>query len=384
MNNKELKEQRPNLKWPPQSEEIKQAFSEIYSSGDWWKYTGKRVKKLENEFAKYHDCLFGVATCNGSVAIDIALKSLNIKQGDEIILPAYDFYSLPKSVLNVGATPVFADVCPDNFTINKDEVKKKINFKTKAIIAVHISGSVAELDALKDIAKDKNVYLIEDCAQAHGAIYDGKKVGSWGDLGIFSFGGVKLMTCGQGGMITTSSEDLYKRCYAITNRGHLPDWTVNPYGIIGENFQLSELQAAILLPQLALLNMYNQKREEAVRFLDQQLSQIDGIQTFIQFPKTDRRAFMRYSFCYKQDHFPHTTKSKFIEMLKSESVPAMGGYTTIATEPRLQKMFANHQDDFLNSRLGEEEIVAIHHPFLLEEPLILVSLVEKIKAFLFN
>ncbi len=382
MNNKESKEQKSNLKWPPQTEEIKQAFSEIYSSGDWWRYVGERVKRLEAEFAKYHDCLFGVAVCNGSVAIDIALKALDIKLGDEVILPAYDFFSLPKSVLNVGATPVFADVCSDNFTIDKDKVKKKISSNTKAIIAVHISGSVAELDALKDIAKEKNIYLIEDCAQAHGAIYDGKKVGSWGDLGVFSFGGVKLMTCGQGGMITASDEDLYKKCYAITNRGHLPDWTINPYGIIGENFQLSELSAAILLPQLALLETYNRKREEAVKFLDQQLSKIDGIQTFTQFPKTERRAFMRYSFCYKQKHFPHMPKSKFLETLRSEGVPALGGYTTMISEPRFQKMFENYQGDFLNSKLGEKEIVAIHHPFLLEERRVLTSLVQRIKTFL--
>jgi dTDP-4-amino-4,6-dideoxygalactose transaminase len=384
MKNKVSLKQRTGLRWPPQVKEIEEAFFEIYSSGEWWKYTGERVKKLESEFAKYHDCLFGVSTCNGSVAIDIALKALNIKSGDEVILPAYDFYSLPKSVLNVGATPVFADVSSNNFTIDKDEVKKKINPKTKAIIAVHISGSVAELDALGDIARDKNIYLIEDCAQAHGAIYDGKKVGSWGDLGIFSFGGVKLMTCGQGGMVTTSNEDLYRRCYAITNRGHLADGSINPYGIIGENFQLSELQAAILLPQLNLLDAYNQKRGEAVKFLDQELSKINGIQTFSQFLKTGRKAFMTYSFCYRQKHSPYMPKSKFIQTLRSESIPVLGGYTTMITEPRLQRAFANYRDDFPNSKRGEEEIIAIHHPFLLEEQHVLSSLVEKIKALLSN
>jgi dTDP-4-amino-4,6-dideoxygalactose transaminase len=374
--------QRSKLRWPPQTEEIERAFSEIFSSGQWWQYTGERVKRLESEFAEYHNCLFGVAVCNGSVAIDVALKALSIGEGDEVILPAYDFFSLPKSVLNVGATPVFADVCPDNFTIDKNEVKKKISLKTKAIIAVHISSSVAEMDAIKDIARDKNVYLIEDCAQAHGAIYGGKKVGSWGDLGIFSFGGIKLMTSGQGGMITTSDEDLYKRCHAIVNRGHLPGGAINPYGIIGENFQLSELQAAILFPQLSLLETYNKKREEAVGFLDQQLSEISGIDAFNQFSKTDRRAFMRYSFCYRQERFPQMPKSKFIEMLKSAGVPALGGYTTMMTEPRFQKMFAGYRGDFLNSKKGEEEIVAIHHPFLLEEHGVLASLVQKVKTFL--
>jgi perosamine synthetase len=207
-------------------------------------------------------------------------------------------------------------------------------------------------------------------------------VGSWGDLGIFSLGGVKLMTSGQGGMITTSDEDLYKRCYAIVNRGHLPDGAINPYGIIGENYQLSELQAAILLPQLTLLDSYNQKREEAVRLLDEKLSEIDEIDAFSQFPGTQRRAFMRYSFCYRPKRLPPIAKNKFIEMLRSEGIPASGGYTTMITEPRFQRAFASYRGDFPNSKKGEGEIVAIHHPFLLEEHHVLTSVVQKVRTFL--
>jgi dTDP-4-amino-4,6-dideoxygalactose transaminase len=123
------KESHPT--WPPHTESMEQAFAEIYSSGDWWKYTGERVKKLEREFPGSHDCRFGVSTCNGSVAIDIALKALDLKPEDEVILPAYDFYSLPKSVLNVGATPVFADVTASNLTIDREEVQKKISSRTR-------------------------------------------------------------------------------------------------------------------------------------------------------------------------------------------------------------------------------------------------------------
>ncbi|KPL01081.1 MAG: hypothetical protein AMJ91_01655 [candidate division Zixibacteria bacterium SM23_73_3] len=361
---------------------MKQAFTEIYSSGDWWKYTGERVKKLEQKFPGSHDCRFGVSICNGSVAIDIALKALGVKSGDEVILPAYDFYSLPKSVLNVGATPVFADVNSKNFTIDKDKVKKRITYRTKAIIAVHISGSLAELDALKRLAKENNIYLIEDCAQAHGAIYDGKKVGSWGDLAIFSFGGIKLMTCGQGGMITTSSEELYKRCYAITNRGHLPDGKVNPYGIIGENFQLSELQAAVLLPQIDLLESYSQRREEAFSFLDQKLSQIDGIEILSQFPKTQRRAHMRYSFCYKSQLSRKLPKMQLLEKLNHAGIPALPGYSSAKTDPRLQKIFADQEHDFPNSRMAEDQIVGIHHTFLLNDRQRLNTLADIIKESL--
>jgi dTDP-4-amino-4,6-dideoxygalactose transaminase len=368
------------LTWPPQAKEIEQAFAEIYSSGDWWKYTGDRVKRLEHEFPRLHDCRFGVSTSNGSVAIDVALKALNVKPKDEVILPAYDFYSLPKSVLNLGATPVFADVNPQNFTVDKDEIRKRITPQTKAIIAVHISGSVAELDALKAIAKENNIYLVEDCAQAHGAIYGGKKVGSWGDVAIFSFGGIKLMTCGQGGMITTSDENLYKRCYAITNRGQLPDGKVNPYGIIGENFQLSELQAAVLLPQIDLLESYSRKREEAFALLDQKLSQIDEIGVLSQFPKTQRRAHMRYSFCYKHQPSRNLPTRELINKLNQAGIPALPAYSSAPTDPRLQKIFDHQKDDFPISRMAQQEIIGIHHTFLLNDPKVLVKLAQEIKG----
>jgi 3-amino-5-hydroxybenzoate synthase len=371
--------QESDHSWPPKSKEIEQAFAEIYSSGDWWRYTGERVRKLEREFPRSHQSRFGVSVCNGSVAIDIALKALGVGPGDEVILPAYDFYSLPKSVLNVGATPVFVDVTPGNLTIDRQEVEKKISPRTRAVIAVHISGSVAELDALKRVAEENNIRLIEDCAQAHGAIYDGKKVGSWGDLAVFSFGGIKLMTCGQGGMIVTSDKELYNRCYAITNRGHLPDGTVNPYGIIGESYQMSELQAAILFPQIGLLEPYSQKREEACSLLDRELSNVEGVEILSQFPKTGLRAHMRYSFYYKNRLARELPRERLIERLKQAGIPAMPGYSSAGTDPGLQRVFADQGDDFPNSEAAEQEIVGIHHTFLLSESQVLGRLAETIR-----
>jgi dTDP-4-amino-4,6-dideoxygalactose transaminase len=365
--------------WPPQSQKMREAFAEIYSSGEWCKYTGERVQRLERDFPESHDCRFGVAVCNGSVAIDIALKALGIKPKDEVILPAYDFYSLPKSVINVGAIPVLADVDPDNFTIDVNEVKKKMGPHTKAIVAVHISGSVAELDALKTSAEENNLYLIEDCAQAHGAVYDGRGVGSWGDLAVFSFGGIKLMTCGQGGMITTSDEELYQRCYAVTNRGQLPNGKVNPFGIIGENFQMSELQAAVLLPQIDLLESYSQRREDAFCLLDREFSRIEGIKTLTQFPKTGRRAHMRYSFCYGARLWEKLSRDQLIGQLREAGIPAVAGYSSAPADPRLQRAFSNGEGDFPNSRTAQEQIIGIHHTFLLKERPIVLGLAQAVR-----
>lgn len=282
------------------SQKIKKTLEDIFDKGDWWIYKGDRTKILEDKFSKYHDSKYGISVCNGTVALDVILKAFGIKKGDEIILPAYDYYSLPKSVINLEAIPVFADVSENNFTLDYEELKQKISGKTKAIVAVHISSSVAQMDKISELAKENNIFLIEDCAQSHGAVYGNQKVSSWGNVGLFSFGGIKLMTSGQGGMVVTSDEELYKKIFAIVNRGHLPDNTLNKFDIIGENYQLSELQAALLLPQLAMLNEYCNKREDASKYLDEHLKDIPGITILAQFEKTSIRAQMRYSFCINE------------------------------------------------------------------------------------
>jgi len=246
------------MEWPLNNKEILEAIEKLFSSGKWWIYKGKEAFEFEKKFAAFHNSEFGVSACNGTVPLEIVLRALGIGKGDKVILPAYNYYSLPGSVSRTGAEPVFADVTPENLTIDAEEVKKLITHNVKAVVSVHISSSVAELDRLSEICRDGGIYLIEDCAQSAGAKYGDKHTGGWGIAGLFSFGGIKLMTCGQGGMITTSDKELYEKCYAIVNRGYRPgiygtERGMNPYGIIGENFQMSELSAVILGPQLNIL-----------------------------------------------------------------------------------------------------------------------------------
>jgi dTDP-4-amino-4,6-dideoxygalactose transaminase len=349
------------------SEFIRNAFNDVFESGDWWKYKADRTGQLEEKFVHYHDSRYGVSVCNGSVALDVILKSLDIKKGDEIILPAYDYYYLPKSVINSGAVPIFADVCENNFTIDHDEISKRITNKTKAVITVHISSSLAQMDKISLITKDNNITLIEDCAQAHGAIYGNKKAGSWGDVSLFSFGGIKLMTSGQGGMIITSNEELYSRIFAVVNRGLLPDGTLNKRGIIGENFQLSELQAALLLPQLEKLDEYCDKREKSIKYLDEKLNNLKGITTLKQFHKTQRRAQMKYSFCLDESVLKNNLdRNKFINELQKRGYPISSGHSTVRNDERLQGHFKKGEK-FPNAKKAGDEIVALYHTFLLND-----------------
>lgn len=360
---------------PYQNPKVLEALKEAYSSGDWWRYKGRRADELEKSFAKFHDAEYGVSVCNGTIALDVIFKAIGLKAGDEVILPAYDFFSLPKSVINFGATPIFVDVNPNNFTIDSAQIREKISEKTKAIIAVHIDGSVAEVDAVAKIAQQNKILFIEDCAQAHGATFKDKKVGSFGDFSLFSFGGVKLITTGQGGMILCKKEEDFHKCYAITNRGLLPNKEVNSFGLVGENYQLSEIQSAMALAQLEDLEAFGIQRESAMEFLDSELEKLESVQIFMPFAGTQRRAQMRYSFKVNP-----SIREELLCFLQSKGLPILKGYSAVNNEERLQGFFDN-KESYLHAVMAQTSVLSVFHPFLLKDKSGLQELVDAIKSF---
>ena len=355
------------MEWPVNNKEILKAIEELFSTGKWWIYKGKEVFRFEKRFAEFHNSEFGISTCNGTVPLEVLLRGLGIGKGDKVILPAYNYYSLPGSVKKIGGEPIFADITEDNLTIDADEVKKLITDEVKAVIAVHISGSVAELDRLSEICKEKDIFLIEDCAQSAGAQYGDKRTGGWGIAGIFSFGGVKLMTCGQGGMITTSDKELYEKCYAIVNRGYKPgvygrERSMNNYGIIGENFQMSELSAVILGPQLDTLEKLSSRREKIMKTLDGIIEEIDGLSPLKQFQKTVYRAQMRYSFFC---NIKSMNRQEFISKANDLDIPLTGSFKSVSSDEQQFRAFASEKN-YPISENAEKSIVSIHHTDLLK------------------
>ena len=350
--------------WPPNREAINQSVTEALTSDSWWIYRGENVSHLEKRFAQLHDCLYGSSVSNATIGLEVILKALGVGPGDEVVLPAYDFYSLPKIVLNVGAKPVFVDVYPSNPTIDVDQVANLLSHRVKAVVAVHISGAVAQIDNLRRLCDEAGAYLVEDCSQATGAMYGDKHVGSWGDAAVFSFGGVKLITCGQGGMITTSSSQTYAKCYALCNRGRLPDGSVNQLGIIGENFHLSELAACVLLPQLEVLGSYCQRREAVMRFIDKQLSRVPGLRPVEQFSATSVRAQMSYAF-YADSMVLGIPITKFIDMAEQAGLSMARAHSAVASDPQLQNEFRD-SDDFPAAAATQETLIRVHHTNILK------------------
>lgn len=250
---------------PVIGEEESKAVDDILYSG--MLTQGEAVKKFEDAFSTYLGVRNSVACSNGTVALDLALKAIDTGPGDEVITPSFTFIATANAILYQGSKPVFVDVDPRTFNIDPEDIQEKITAKTKAIIGVHLYGQPFELQAVQQICEDNRLALIEDCAQAHGAEHNGRKVGGFG-MGCFSFYPTKNMTTGEGGMITTNDDRLAAKLRLMRNHGDTGKYN---HVTLGYNYRLTNIQGAIGLVQLRRLDGFNKKRIENAGFLNESL-----------------------------------------------------------------------------------------------------------------
>jgi len=249
--------------WPCYSEEEIKAVSDVLRSGNVNYWTGEQCKRFEFEFAEYVGVEYAVAVANGTVALDLALKALDIGEGDEVIVTPRTFIASVSSIINAGATPVFADVDLDSQNITAKTIAAVLSEKTRAVVCVHLAGWPCDLEPIMNLAEENNFYVIEDCAQAHGAKIDGNSVGSVGHVGCWSFCQDKIIsTGGEGGMVTTGSQDLWRKIWSYKDHGKSFEAVHNKnhgagyrwlHESFGTNWRLTEMQAAIGRLQLGWL-----------------------------------------------------------------------------------------------------------------------------------
>ncbi len=232
---------------------------------------GKKVEEFERSFAEYVGTKYAVAVSNGTAALHVALISMGIGPGDEVIVPSYTFYATASSVILSGAKPVFVDVDLRTGTMDPIDLSSKISDKTKAIIPVHIHGHPADMDSIREVIGNREIYVLEDSAQAHGAMYKGKKVGSLGEAAVFSFYPTKNMTTGEGGIITTDDEYIYNRARAIRDQGQTSKYE---HHYVGFNYRMTDINAAIGIVQLRKLDQFNKRRKEIASIYTEELSDI--------------------------------------------------------------------------------------------------------------
>ncbi len=258
--------------WPSFTQEEADAVSNVLLSNKVNYWTGEQGKKFEKEFAKWCEVNYAVAVANGTTALDLALKALNIGEGDEVIVTPRSFIASVSCVVNAGATPIFADVDLKNGNISAQTIKKVLSNKTKAIICVHLTGMPCDMDDIMHLAQEKKLFIVEDCAQAHGAKYKGMSVGSIGDIGCYSFCQDKIITTGgEGGMVVTNNEELWRKIWSYKDHGknYKSVYEVkHPLGFrwlhdsFGTNWRLTEMQSAIGRIQLNRMDSWNQRRKD--------------------------------------------------------------------------------------------------------------------------
>ncbi len=315
--------------WPQYDENEKRALLEVLESREWWRTPGSRTLQFEKEFAAYHQAKHGIAVTNGTAALEVALAALGVGPGDEVIVPNFTFVATASAVLFCGAMPVMVDVLPDTYCIDPDLVETAINERTKAIIGVHMGGHPADLDRLLEIARKHGLFLVEDCAHAHGSEWKGHKVGAIGDIGTFSFQQSKLMTAGEGGIILTNDDELERRARSIHDCGRMPGEWFYAHFIYGSNYRLSEWQGAILSQQLKRLGAQTTIRMRNAAYLDRELSKIEGITPQKTDPRVTCNGHYAYIFHYDKSKFFGLPIEKFIQAFNAEGIPTQASYPPI-------------------------------------------------------
>ncbi len=368
--------EKPLPPWPYYADDEVEAVSTVLRSGRVNAWTGPEVEWFEQQFADYVGVRHGIAVANGTVAMELALRALGIGGGDEVVVTARTFVASASAIVAVGATPVFADVDPDSQNITAETIAAVLSEKTRAVILVHLAGWPCDMDPIIQLAKEHDLRLLEDCAQAHGARYRGRHVGSFGDISAFSFCQDKIIsTGGEGGMLVTDDVALWR--YAWSYKDHGKNWDaiaqdVDGVGFrwvhdsFGTNWRLSGIQAAIGLQQLAKLDQWVEQRNSNAAMLNAGLNGLDALRLTLP-PEHIYHAYYKYYFfvqpeCLKSDW----SRDRLLEAIRAEGIPCGPGS---CSEVYLEHAFNGSPSRPVErlpvaKELGETSIMLPIHPTL--------------------
>jgi perosamine synthetase len=315
--------------WPVWNPEADQPMMELLRSGDWYRGDGHKCDEFEEKYANLIGARRVIATASGSAALITSLQMLGIDAGDEVIVSPFTFIASYNVIFNQHALPVFADTDPETFTINPQRIEERINERTRALLPVHICGLPADMNRILAIGRKHDLPVIEDACQAWLAEYEGKKCGTLGDLGCFSFQNSKHIPSGEGGAISGNNDALMDRCFAYHNCGRphgssMAGMRQNP--IRGSNRRMTEVQAGLLLSQMERALSDADKRLENALYLDAKLREIPGIVPYKLSDGATRSSYHLYPFRYKAESFDGLPRERFLAALRAEGISCGEGY----------------------------------------------------------
>ncbi len=313
--------------WPLFDETEINAVADVVRSGKWGNPDcGDMVKEFEDEFAAFCGVKYALTCVNGSVALRLALIASGVKPGDEVIIPPYTFIATSTIVLEANCVPVFVDIDPGTYNLDKRKIEAAITSRTKAIIPVHFAGQACDMDEIITIARKHDLKVIEDACHGHAAEYKGKKLGSIGDAGCFSFQSSKNLTSGEGGMVITNDEKLFNMMNSLRNVGRVKGGQWYEHHYLGCNYRMTQLQVVLLLSQLKRLTEQTMKRHQNGTYLNSLLEKIDGIKPLDRGRGETVHSYHIYIFKYDKSKFNNLPKVEFAKMLAAEGVPSFMGY----------------------------------------------------------
>jgi dTDP-4-amino-4,6-dideoxygalactose transaminase len=314
--------------WPQYLPADAQRLQQVLESRHWGGYPvpSRYCGEFAERFAKLHGAKYGLCLANGTIALVAALQAAGIRFGDEVIVPAYTWDGTATAVLFAGGVPVFADVDPDTYCLDVESARKAITPRTKALLPVHLAMRFADMDALSALAREHGLKIIEDCAHAHGGQYRAKGAGSIGDMGCFSFQESKLMTSGEGGMVITSDLKYFEHLQSQVNCGRASMTDEYEQRVLGANYRMTELQAALLIGQLDMLPEFAAKRARAAARLSTALSAIPGIRPLPPQPSITRDTIYNYVFQYRPERHGVVARDLFVAALDAEGIPSDGRF----------------------------------------------------------
>jgi len=330
----------PFPSWPVIDKIDEESFLDSLRKKEWCRLSGKITTSFEEKWASLLGAKHATGVVNGTNAIYAALYALEVGPGDEVIVPPYTFVATINAVIQQFALPVFVDTDIETFQMDVKKLDSVITENTRCILPVHLGGNVANMDTIMKVSAARRIPVVEDACQAHYAEWRGRKVGSIGDIGCFSFQASKILPCGEGGAIVTSREDLLNRFHAFQNNGRdRLTGTRHGYQYQGSNLRMTEFQAALLLAQLTRFDEQCRRRESNARHLTELLSKIPGIQPARLYEGCTRNTYYIFMARYDAARFAGLPRSKFLQAIRREGIPCGAGYNRLNEEPFLEKTY---------------------------------------------
>ena len=314
--------------WPVWDSSAEPRIIEMLRSGRWWRGGGEYVAEFEQEYARMMGASHCLATASGSAALLIALHVAGVDAGDEVLVSPFTFIATYNVVFAHKALPVFVDTNPETFLVDADKLEEKISDRTSAILPVHIYGLPVDMDKVNAVARKHNLKVVEDACQAWLGEYKGKKLGTLGDMGCYSFQNSKNLPTGEGGAIVSNNSEMMDHCHAFHNCGR-PYGSVkrtSDYPLRGSNRRMQQMQALMLLSQMKRIQKDAALRLENAQYLNSRLKEIPGIKPARMVEGNNRSALHIYPFRFVSKEFGGVTREKFIQAMRAEGIPCSAGY----------------------------------------------------------